>query len=88
LQTELSTTGGTSDGRFIATHLPAGHGVRPDQRKSSTRSMNMCWWLDMEPLKNIYKGVLERSGRRHDAPSLRCCRWSEQSANAVRAAGI
>jgi acetylornithine deacetylase/succinyl-diaminopimelate desuccinylase-like protein len=28
----LSTTGGTSDGRFIA-HLPAGGRVRPDQRQ-------------------------------------------------------
>jgi succinyl-diaminopimelate desuccinylase len=32
IETELSTTGGTSDGRFIARDLPAGHRNRPGQR--------------------------------------------------------
>ena len=32
IKTELSTTGGTSDGRFIAKNLPAGGRVRPRQR--------------------------------------------------------
>ncbi|MDO9400994.1 MAG: succinyl-diaminopimelate desuccinylase [Polaromonas sp.] len=59
LQTELSTTGGTSDGRFIASICPqliefgpinaSIHKIDEHVRVSS-----------LDPLKNIYKGVLER----------------------------
>ncbi len=38
IETALSTTGGTSDGRFIVAHLPAGGGVRARSTPSSTRS--------------------------------------------------
>ena len=41
---ELSTTGGTSDGRFIATHLPAGDRVRARSTRASTRSTNTSRW--------------------------------------------
>ena len=59
LVTELSTTGGTSDGRFIASICPqliefgpinaSIHKIDEHVRVSS-----------LDPLKNIYKGVLER----------------------------
>ena len=43
LSTELSTTGGTSDGRFIAQICPQVIELgRPTPR--STRSMSMWWW--------------------------------------------
>jgi succinyl-diaminopimelate desuccinylase len=59
VMTELSTTGGTSDGRFIASICPqliefgpinaSIHKIDEHVRVSS-----------LDPLKNIYKGVLER----------------------------
>jgi len=59
VQTELSTTGGTSDGRFIAKICPQVIELGP--LNASIHQINE--WVEVssiDPLKNIYKGVLER----------------------------
>ena len=57
LRTELSTTGGTSDGRFIAKICPQIFEFGPPN--SSIHKINEHIALsDIEPLKNIYKHVL------------------------------
>lgn len=56
---ELSTTGGTSDGRFIAKICPQVIEFGP--LNSSIHKIDE--WVEtasLEPLKNIYRGVLER----------------------------
>ena len=59
LQTELSTTGGTSDGRFIAKICPQVIELGPVN--ATIHQINECVEVDsLDPLKNIYKGVLER----------------------------
>ena len=59
LQTELSTTGGTSDGRFIAKVCPQVIELGPVN--STIHQINECVAVaSIDPLKNIYKGVLER----------------------------
>ncbi|WP_332777798.1 succinyl-diaminopimelate desuccinylase [Polaromonas sp.] len=59
LQTELSTTGGTSDGRFIAKVCPQVIEFGPIN--ASIHKINECVAVSsLDPLKNIYKGVLER----------------------------
>jgi succinyl-diaminopimelate desuccinylase len=59
LQTELSTTGGTSDGRFIAKICPQVIEFGP--LNASIHKINEHVPVDsLDPLKNIYKGVLER----------------------------
>lgn len=56
---ELSTTGGTSDGRFIAKICP--QVVEFGPRNESIHKIDEHIALaDIEPLKNIYKGVLEK----------------------------
>ncbi|MES2978833.1 MAG: succinyl-diaminopimelate desuccinylase [Pseudomonadota bacterium] len=59
LQTELSTTGGTSDGRFIAAICPQliEFGPVNDSIHKIDEHVQVS---SIEPLKNIYKGVLER----------------------------
>ncbi|MCY1166235.1 MAG: succinyl-diaminopimelate desuccinylase [Pseudomonadota bacterium] len=59
LATELSTTGGTSDGRFIAKVCPQVIEFGPIN--TSIHKINEHVLVsDIDPLKNIYKGVLER----------------------------
>ncbi|MDI9330087.1 MAG: succinyl-diaminopimelate desuccinylase [Alphaproteobacteria bacterium] len=66
LQTELSTTGGTSDGRFIAAICPQVIELGPPN--ASIHKINEHVALaDIEPLKNIYRRVLERLQARHAA---------------------
>ena len=59
LTTELSTTGGTSDGRFIAQICPQVIELGPPN--ATIHKINECVALaDIEPLKNIYRRVLEK----------------------------
>ena len=59
LQTELSTTGGTSDGRFLAKVCPQVIELGPVN--ATIHQLNECVDVaSLDPLKNIYKGVLER----------------------------
>ena len=56
--TELSTTGGTSDGRFIATVCPQVVEFGPPN--ATIHKINECVRVaDIEPLKNIYRRTLE-----------------------------
>jgi succinyl-diaminopimelate desuccinylase len=59
LQTELSTTGGTSDGRFIAKMCPQLIEFGPINA-SIHKIDEHVMVSSLDPLKNIYKGVLER----------------------------
>ncbi|TAN00372.1 MAG: succinyl-diaminopimelate desuccinylase [Rhodanobacteraceae bacterium] len=57
-ETELSTTGGTSDGRFIAKICPQVIELGPPN--ASIHKIDECVAVaDIEPLKNIYRRVLE-----------------------------
>jgi succinyl-diaminopimelate desuccinylase len=57
-ETELSTTGGTSDGRFIATVCPQVIEFGPPN--STIHKINECIAVaDLEPLKDIYRRTLE-----------------------------
>ena len=59
LVTELSTTGGTSDGRFIS--KICSQVIEFGPLNASIHKINENVLVsDIEPLKNIYKGVLER----------------------------
>ncbi|MGH8829620.1 MAG: succinyl-diaminopimelate desuccinylase [Polaromonas sp.] len=59
LNTALSTTGGTSDGRFIAKLCPQVIEFGPVN--ATIHKINECVAVaSLNPLKNIYKGVLER----------------------------
>jgi succinyl-diaminopimelate desuccinylase len=59
IRTELSTTGGTSDGRFIATLCPQVIEFGPPN--ATIHKINEAIAVaDLEPLKNIYRGTLER----------------------------
>ena len=62
LSTELSTTGGTSDGRFIAQICPEVIELGPPNATIHKIDENVRV-ADIEPLKNIYRGVLERLDR-------------------------
>ncbi len=58
IETELSTTGGTSDGRFMAKICPQVVELGPTN--ATIHKINECLPLaDIEPLKNIYRRVLE-----------------------------
>jgi succinyl-diaminopimelate desuccinylase len=59
LQTELSTTGGTSDGRFIAKMCPQLIEFGPINASIHKIDEHVLV-SSLDPLKNIYKGVLER----------------------------
>ncbi|MDQ3059770.1 MAG: succinyl-diaminopimelate desuccinylase [Pseudomonadota bacterium] len=66
LDTELSTTGGTSDGRFIAKICPQVIELGPVN--ATIHQINEHVEVaSLEPLKNIYKGVLERLAGLTDA---------------------
>ncbi len=62
LQTELSTTGGTSDGRFIAATCKQLIEFGPINASIHKIDEHVLV-SSLDPLKNIYKGVLERLGR-------------------------
>jgi len=57
LQTELSTTGGTSDGRFIAQTCPQVIELGPPNATIHKIDEHVAL-ADIEPLKDIYKKVL------------------------------
>ena len=57
LKTELSTTGGTSDGRFIAQTCPQVIELGPPNATIHKIDEHVAL-VDIEPLKNIYKSVL------------------------------
>jgi len=59
LDTELSTTGGTSDGRFIARICPQVIEFGPCNASIHKIDEHIAV-ADIEPLKNIYRGVLAR----------------------------
>ncbi|HYW58714.1 MAG TPA: succinyl-diaminopimelate desuccinylase [Polaromonas sp.] len=59
LTTELSTTGGTSDGRFIASICPQLIEFGPINASIHKIDEHVLV-SSLDPLKNIYKGVLER----------------------------
>jgi succinyl-diaminopimelate desuccinylase len=57
IETELSTSGGTSDGRFIAQICPQVIELGPTN--ATIHKINECVPLtDIAPLKNIYKHVM------------------------------
>ncbi len=62
IATELSTTGGTSDGRFIAQVCPEVIELGPPNATIHKIDEHVRV-ADIEPLKNIYRGVLERLDR-------------------------
>lgn len=59
IQTQLSTTGGTSDGRFIAQICPQVIELGPPNATIHKIDEHIAV-ADIEPLKNIYRRVLER----------------------------
>ena len=59
IQTQLSTTGGTSDGRFIAQICPEVIELGPPNASIHKIDEHIVV-ADVEPLKNIYRRVLER----------------------------
>jgi succinyl-diaminopimelate desuccinylase len=62
LQTQLSTTGGTSDGRFIAQVCTQVVEVGPPNATIHKLNEHVSV-ADIEPLKNIYRRVLENLNR-------------------------
>ncbi len=62
LETELSTTGGTSDGRFIAQVCPQVIELGPPNASIHKIDEHVAV-ADIEPLKNIYRRVLENLAR-------------------------
>ena len=59
IETELSTTGGTSDGRFIAQVCPQVIELGPPN--ATIHKINeFVAVADLDPLKNIYRRVLEQ----------------------------
>ncbi len=66
MTTQLSTTGGTSDGRFIAQICPQVIELGPPN--ATIHKINECVAVaDIEPLKNIYRRVLENLNRQASA---------------------
>jgi succinyl-diaminopimelate desuccinylase len=59
IDTELSTTGGTSDGRFIAQICPQVIELGPPNASIHKINEHVAV-ADIEPLKNIYRRILER----------------------------
>ena len=59
IQPELSTTGGTSDGRFISTWCPQVIEFGPVNATIHKIDERIAV-ADLEPLKDIYRGTLER----------------------------
>jgi succinyl-diaminopimelate desuccinylase len=59
IETELSTTGGTSDGRFISRICPQVIEFGPINATIHKIDEHVRV-ADLEPLKDIFRGVLER----------------------------
>ena len=59
IETELSTTGGTSDGRFIARICPEVLELGPPNASIHKIDEHIAM-AELEPLKNIYRGLLAR----------------------------
>jgi succinyl-diaminopimelate desuccinylase len=59
IQTQLSTTGGTSDGRFMAQICPQVIELGPPNATIHKIDEHIAV-ADIEPLKNIYRRVLEQ----------------------------
>ena len=59
IETELSTTGGTSDGRFIAQICPQVIELGPPNATIHKIDEHIAV-ADLEPLKNIYRRVLQQ----------------------------
>jgi succinyl-diaminopimelate desuccinylase len=72
LDTELSTTGGTSDGRFIAQMCPEVIELGPPNATIHKINEHVAL-ADIEPLKNIYRRVLELL---HEQESQRLSQWA------------
>ena len=69
IATELSTTGGTSDGRFIAQICPQVIELGPPN--ASIHKINEHVVVaDIEPLKNIYRRTLENLHQQAGAAPL------------------
>ena len=66
ITTELSTTGGTSDGRFIAQICPQVIELGPPNASIHKIDEHVSV-ADIEPLKNIYRRILERLQAHHAA---------------------
>ena len=67
IETQLSTTGGTSDGRFIAQICPQVIEFGPPN--ATIHKINEYVAVaDIEPLKNIYRRVLENLNALHSLP--------------------
>ncbi len=62
IETELSTTGGTSDGRFISQICAQVVELGPPNASIHKIDEHVCL-ADIEPLKNIYRRVLEKLAR-------------------------
>ena len=62
LTTELSTTGGTSDGRFIAQVCPQVIELGPPNATIHKIDEHVAV-ADIEPLKNIYRRTLDQLSR-------------------------
>ena len=62
IETELSTTGGTSDGRFISRICPQVIEFGPINA-SIHKIDEHVRVADLDPLKNIYRGVMEHLDR-------------------------
>jgi succinyl-diaminopimelate desuccinylase len=58
IETQLSTTGGTSDGRFIAQICPQVIELGPPNASIHKINEHVAW-SDIEPLKDIYREVLQ-----------------------------
>jgi succinyl-diaminopimelate desuccinylase len=67
IATELSTTGGTSDGRFIAQICPQVIELGPPNASIHKIDEHVAV-ADIEPLKNIYRRILERLQQRLSPP--------------------
>jgi succinyl-diaminopimelate desuccinylase len=66
VQTQLSTTGGTSDGRFIAQICPQVIEFGPPNATIHKINEHVAV-SDIEPLKNIYRRVLENLNQQASA---------------------
>ena len=62
IETELSTSGGTSDGRFIAEICPEIIEIGPPNASIHKIDEHVAL-ADIEPLKSIYRRIMENLAR-------------------------
>ena len=60
VEAELSTTGGTSDGRFIKAIAKELIELGPVQCHHPTKSTKTCGWTIFRKLSAVYEGILAR----------------------------